>query len=139
MLFESENQAFLDAAGYDHLDPGEDIVHPPWKPSEFAMAAYRKRDLELARANVNLLAARAEPRRRVVITNGAILNYEELTERQAALYREPFHCYRAVLAWAGGPDQEDCLHLLGTFGAAQRPHTVQLAGVARPVRRPTAA
>ncbi len=144
MLF-SENDEFLEAAGYDHLDPGEDIIHPPWNPSEFQYAAFRRRDLELARTNVAHLASQCQPRTSETITNGIEPSYEELTDRQAKVYYNPKQTLRAyrgfnsVSVVVGGPEHEDCLHSLGTFGASQRPTTIQVSGVARPVRRPTAA
>ncbi len=137
MLYESDNQAFLDAAGYDPSDPGEDIILPPWSPSAASLASFRRRDAQLARANVALLDGRATPRGRVTITNGLEPDYDTLTERMAASYRGPRQGYGAISVVVDGPDPEDCLHCLGTFGAALAANgrkVVELSGRARPVR-----
>ncbi len=126
-----DNEAFLEAAGYDSLDPGEEVVYSKgWQPTRAQMAAFRARDAELAECNAKQLLRDAEPVTRVVITNG----------------REPNHGWASISVQRGGPSPEDCLHCLTTYGAAMtwvdparwKARVVQLAGSARPVRRPVA-
>ncbi len=134
-LYASDNWAYLDACGYDPDDPGEDIVHPPWTPTPAQLAAYKKRELQLATGNLSLMVLSSEPRRQLTITNDIEPAYEVLTERQAERYRTVHGGYGAIGVWVGGPEQEDCLHSLTTFGEAKRKGVVlALAGVARPVR-----
>ncbi|MDD5374445.1 hypothetical protein [Acidithiobacillus sp.] len=131
-LYMSDNAAFLDAMGYDPLDAGEDIGSKHWSPSVAEYQSYKKRDLELARGNIAILALSAEPRRQVTIDNGIPPSYEELTEAQAKRYRRQDRGYGSIGVIVGGPEAEDCLHSLATFGEAKRKGAAQ-ANVLRTV------
>src|SRR4051812_32982604 len=83
-------------------DAGVDVESREWHPSPAQLARYHKREVYLARLNMAKLAATSAPRRKVTITNG----------------REPFFGYGSIGVIVGGPDHEDTLHSLTTFGRA---------------------
>lgn len=83
-------------------DAGVDVESREWHPSKLQLARYYKREVHLARLNRAKLAATSPPRRRVTITNG----------------REPHYGYGSISVIVGGPEHEDTLHSLTTFGRA---------------------
>lgn len=100
-----EDQEDLSYQGLPDADD-LDVERRDWTPTELQLARYRRRELEFAEANIDLLAYQAAPRHKVVITNN----------------RDPGYGYRAIGVYRGGPDPWDCLHSLGTFGAAMSAH-----------------
>lgn len=111
-LYISDNEAFLEAMGYDPADPGEDIILPPWNPTAEQLASFKKRDLEHSARNIATLERSAPSRGTRMVTNG--------TEPAEWRHRHRINNYRGYVAigvQVGGPEADECLHSLGTFAA----------------------